>query len=93
MYFLDTIKAFIDKIFAVPIAFLDLAIEKLSGLSLVTAQGLDFNGYLSIFGDLPSEWQLVISSLLISMVLFITLLSVKALMRVYFASKEGVKWW
>lgn len=93
MYFLDTLKAFIDKTFAVPIAFLDLAIEKLAGLSLVTAQGLDFNGYLSIFGDLPSEWQLVISSLLISMVLFITLLTIKSLMRVYFAAKEGVKWW
>lgn len=92
--FLDAVKSFIDKIFAVPIAFLDLCIEKLSGLSLVTAQGLNFSAYLGlVFGDLPYEWQLVISSLLIGLVLLITLLTVKAFMRMYYAAKEGVKWW
>lgn len=93
MYFLDAIKSFIDKIFRPPIAFLDLAIQKLKGVYLVTAQGLNVNQYLSIFGDLPREWQMVISSLLISMVLLTTLLIVRVLMRMYFATKEGVKWW
>lgn len=93
MYFLDAIRSFIDKIFKPPIAFLDLAIQKLQGLYLVTAQGLNVNQYLSIFGDLPREWQMVISSLLLSMVLLTTLLIVRVLMRMYFATKEGVKWW
>lgn len=93
MYFLDAIISFINKIFKPPIAFLDLAIQKLRGAYLVTAQGLNVNQYLSIFGDLPREWQLVISSLLISMVLFCTLLTVRVLMRMYYQTKEGVKWW
>lgn len=91
--FLYAIKSFIDKIFGPPIAFLDLAIKKLQEVQMVTARGLNVNQYLSIFGDLPSEWQMVISSLLISMVLLSTLLFIRVLMRMYFATKEGVKWW
>ena len=94
MYFLDAVKSFIDKIFNVPIAFLDLTIEKLSSIGLVTAQGLNVNNYLGlIFGDLPSEWQLVITSLLGGLVLLISLLMIRSLFRMYFAAKEGVKWW
>lgn len=93
MYFYNAIVSFINKIFKPPIAFLNLAIEKLQGVYLVTAQGLNVNQYLSIFGDLPREWQLVISSLLISMVLLSVLLIVRVLMRMYYQTKEGVKWW
>lgn len=89
----DTIKSFIDKIFQPPISFLDLAIERLESISLVTAQGLNFSQYLSIFGDLPAEWQLVLTSLLGSMVLLGSLLLVRVLMRMYFSVKQGVKWW
>lgn len=89
----EAIKSFIDKIFSPPISFLDLAREKLQGVQLVMGQGLNVNEYLSIFGDLPSEWQLVISSLLISMVLLSILLLVKVLLRLYFAVKGGVQWW
>lgn len=76
-----------------PISFLDLAIEKLQGAYIVTAQGLNIYQYLSIFGDLPNEWQMVISSLLVSVVLLATLLIVRVLMRMYYQAKEGVKWW
>lgn len=93
MNFFEAIKSFIDKIFAPSIAFLDLAIEKLQSVYLVIAQGLNVNQYFSIFGDLPTEWQLVISSLLISMVLLSSLLIIRVLMRMYYQTKEGVKWW
>lgn len=89
----ETIKSFIDKIFSVPISFLDLAIEKLGGTGQVIAQGLNVGSYLSIFGDLPREWQLVITSLMGSLVLFISLFLVIVIMRMYYAVKEGVKWW
>lgn len=92
--FLDAVKSFINKVFQVPIAFLDLCIEKLSSISMVTRQGLDVRRYLRlVFGDLPSEWQLVITSLLSSLVLLITLLMIKAFIRMYYAAKDGVKWW
>lgn len=94
MYFLDGVKSFIDKIFGVPIAFLDLAIERLSNLSLITAQGLNVNNYLGlVFGDMPGVWQLVITSLLGGLVLLISLILIRAIMRMYYAAKEGVKWW
>lgn len=87
------IKSFIDKIFQPPIAFLELAIEKLENVYVVTAQGLNISQYLSIFGDLPSEWQMVLASLLLSTVLLASLLMVRTLMRMYFTVKQGVKWW
>lgn len=89
----ETIKSFIDKIFSVPISFLDLAIEKLDGIGTVIGQGLNVSSYLSIFGDLPKEWQMVVTSLMASMVLFMSLFLIIAIMRMYYAVKEGVKWW
>lgn len=94
MYFLDVVKQFIDKVFSVPIAFLDLIIERLASVGLVVAQGLNINAYLAlVFGDMPPEWQGVISSLLLSLVLLISLLTIKSLSRMYYAVKEGAKWW
>lgn len=89
----DTIRDFIDKIFNPPISFLDLAIEKLQDVQLVTAQGLDLGAYFAIFGDMPAVWQLVVSSILISTVMLGTLLIFRSIMRLYYSLKEGVKWW
>lgn len=87
------IHGFIDKIFKPPISFLNMAIEKIQGVQLVTAQGLDIGKYFSVFGDLPSSWQLVVSSILISTVLLGSLLIFRSVMRMYYSIKEGVKWW
>lgn len=87
------VRGFIDKIFNPPISILNLAIEKLQDVRLVTAQGLDIGKYFSVFGDLPTSWQLVVSSILISTVLLGTLLIFRSIMRMYIAIKEGVQWW
>ncbi|WP_117161271.1 hypothetical protein [Paraliobacillus sp. X-1268] len=89
----DTIISFIDKIMQPPISFLDMAIDRLQGIQMVTAQGLDLSKYLYVFGDMPTAWQLVITSLLISTVLLGSLLIYRSIMRIYYAAKEGVKWW
>ncbi|MGG5253526.1 hypothetical protein ACQYAD_08525 [Neobacillus sp. SM06] len=87
------IHAFLDKIFGPPISFLDMGIEKLQNVNLVTAQGLDVGKYLSVFGDMPAAWQLVISSILISSVLLGSLLIFRSIVRLYYSLKEGIKWW
>jgi len=87
------IKSFVDKIFGTPISFLELAIEKIRTAALISSQGLNINQYLSIFGDLPRAWQMVISSALLATVLLGTLLIFRSLMRMYYSVKEGVKWW
>jgi hypothetical protein len=87
------IHSFIDKIFKPPITFLNLAIEKLQDIQLVTAQGLNIGKYFSVFGDLPTAWQLVVSSILLSTVLLGSLLVFRSVMRMYYSIKEGVKWW
>lgn len=87
------IHSFIDHIFQPPIAFLNLAIEKLQDVQLVTAQGLDIGSYFQVFGDLPTSWQLVVSSILLSTVLLGSLLVFRSVMRMYYSIKEGVKWW
>lgn len=93
MNVLDTITSFINKIFQPPIAFLDLAIEQLGNVQLTTAQGLNIGQYFAVFGDLPTHFQLVVSSILLSTVLLGSLLTFRSVIRIYFAIKEGVKWW
>lgn len=89
----EVIREWIDGIFAPVHSFLDLAVERLQEVSLVTAQGLDVGQYLSVFGDLPQSWQLVVQSLLLSCVVIGSLFMFRAVMRLYFAKKDGVKWW
>ncbi|WP_337588265.1 hypothetical protein [Virgibacillus salexigens] len=72
---------------------MNLAIEKLREAQMVTAQGLDVGQYLKVFGDMPTAFQLVISSILVSTVLLGTLLMFRSIMRIYYAVKEGAKWW
>lgn len=93
MNVLDTITNFIDKIFQPPIAFLDLAIEQLQNVQMTTAQGLNLGQYFAVFGDLPLHFQLVVSSILISTVMLGSLILFRSVLRLYFAIKEGVKWW
>lgn len=89
----ETIRSWIDSIFSPFHSFLDIGIERLRDISLVTAQGLDIGSYLSIFGDMPGAWQIVIVSLLGSVVLLGGLLIFRSIMRIYYGMKEGVKWW
>lgn len=87
------IKTFIDKIFQPPLAFLDMASEKLQSVQLVTAQGINIGQYFAVLGDLPTAFQLVVSSILLSAVLLGSLLIFRSVMRIYYGLKEGVKWW
>ncbi|KIQ93627.1 hypothetical protein LH47_02308 [Anoxybacillus thermarum] len=89
----EQIRSFIDKIFNPPITFLDMAIDKLRAVGQITAQGLNIGKYLAIFGDMPTAWQLVISSALMSVVILGSLLIFRSVMRLYYSLKEGVKWW
>lgn len=87
------IKRFVDSVFRPPIAFLDMAIERLSNINMVTAQGINFGKYISFFRDMPYSWQLVVSSLLLTTTLLGALILVKVMLRLYFTVKGGVKWW
>lgn len=89
----EKITEFVNKIFDPVFSFLDLGVEKLREVQLVTSQGLNVGKYLSIFGDMPTAWQLVISSILLSTVLLGSLLIFRSVVRLYYSAKEGVKWW
>ncbi|GIN62759.1 hypothetical protein J27TS8_27520 [Robertmurraya siralis] len=89
----EKIMEFVDKIFNPIFSFLDLGIEKLREIQLVASQGLNIGQYLSVFGDMPTAWQLVISSILLSTVLLGSLLIYRSVVRLYYSAKEGVKWW
>lgn len=89
----ETIRRFIDNVFDPVLTFIQLAKEKLNDISLITRQGLNVGKYLSVFGDMPNSWQLVISSALISVSFIGGLLIFRSLARLYFSIKEGVKWW
>lgn len=87
------IKRFVDAVLKPPIAFLDMAIERLTLANSVVARGLNFQSYLGVFGDLPTAWQLVIMSITLSGTLLGGLIVTKLFLRLYFAVKGGVKWW
>lgn len=90
---LAQIKSFLDKIFRPPIAFLEMAKERLDAAGSIVGRGLNVKQYLSVFGDLPTIWQSVISSLLIATVLLISLVIFRSIMRLYYATKEGIQYW
>lgn len=89
----DTIVSFINKIFKPPIDTLNLAIERLRDVQLISSQGINIGKYFAVLGDLPPAWQAVVSSLLASVVLLGSLLIFRSVMRMYYSIKEGVKWW
>jgi hypothetical protein len=93
-YFLPgPIKNFIDSIFAPPLEFLTLAQSYLDRTSLIAGHGINLNNYFGFFGYLPSSLQAVVNSLLASVVLLAILQLVKAIMRMYYAFKDGAVWW
>ncbi|GAB6633292.1 hypothetical protein ACQVQT_28680 [Bacillus paranthracis] len=89
----EKLHSFVDSIFQPIISFLDLCIEKIQGINMVVATGIDVGRYLSVFGDMPSPWQKVIISMLASVTLLGSLLIFRSAMRMYYSIKEGVKWW
>lgn len=89
----DTIKNFTDRIFNTPKALLDLARQKLVNANQMTAQGINLQSYLHVLGDMPAEWQRVITSVLIGIVVIMGLLLFRVLMRLYYAAKDGIKYW
>lgn len=90
---IETLRSFINMIFQPPITFLDLATENLRNVNMVTARGIDLSNYTRIFNDMPTEWQIALQSLFISVVVIGTLLLFRLSVRTYFAIKAGVKWW
>lgn len=89
----EKLHSFVDSIFQPILSFLNLCIEKLQGINLVVATGIDVGRYLSVFGDMPGVWQKVIISILASVTLLGGLLIFRSVMRMYYSVKEGVKWW
>ena len=83
----EKIREFLDGIFGTPISFLEIGIEKLRSVQLTTAQGINVGKYLSIFGDMPTAWQMVISSILLSTVLLGSLLIFRSVARLYYSTK------
>lgn len=89
----DPVRNFIDSIFAAPVAFLQLIIDTLDGVSLVAGRGINMNNYFGFFGYLPASWRAVVQSLLAMIVLLGMLWVIRAVWDMYMKVKSGVKWW
>ena len=87
------VRNFFDSIFAPPIRFLQMALEYLNHASLVAGHGISLDNYFGFFNYLPGSWVAVVNSILASIVLLAILQLVRAIMRMYFTVKDGVKWW
>lgn len=87
------VKNFIDSIFGAPLSWLKLMQDMISNAGQVVGKGINLNNYFSFFGYLPSEWQLVVKSLLASIVLLAVLFMVKAAWDMYLRVKGSAQWW
>lgn len=87
------IRNFIDSIFAPPISFLQMCLDYLNSIALIAGHGINLNNYFGVFAYLPTAFQSVINSLLASIIFLAILQLVKAILRMYFTVKSGVKWW
>lgn len=93
-YFLPApLRNFINSIFNGPLEFLKLAIKYLNEVSLVAGRGINLNNYFVFFNYLPSSLQAVLNSLIASLILLAVLQLVKVIIRMYYAIKDGSKWW
>ncbi|KGP85292.1 MULTISPECIES: hypothetical protein [unclassified Paenibacillus] len=93
-YFLPTpLRNFIDSIFNGPLTFLKLAIQYLNEVSLVAGRGISLQNYFGFISYLPTPFQAVVNSLLSGIILLAVLQLVKVIIRMYYAIKDGSKWW
>jgi hypothetical protein len=87
------LRDFVDTIFNPPIEILNNAVTYLDRISMIAGKGINLNNYLSFMNYLPASFQMVVNSLLASVIFLAILQIVRAIVSLYFSIKEGVKWW
>lgn len=83
----------VDTILGPVIQILTLARDYLENVSLVAARGLNLDYFLGPISMLPSEWRMLIGSIISSTFLLLGVISARKIYGMYLALKEGVKWW
>lgn len=86
-------RNFVDSIFDPVIQFLQLMIDKLSGIGTVSAKGVRLDHYFGFFSILGPAWTGVISSLLVSLLFVGILYMIQKNSRVLLWFKDLIKWW
>lgn len=89
----QSIKNFIDSIFAAPKSFLTLMWDMLNNTSNTIGHGINLNNYFGFFSYLPTEWQSVVQSALAAIVLLAILFLVRSAWDMYIKVKGSVQWW
>lgn len=84
---------FVDSIFAPVLQFLQLMIDRLSGIGTIAAKGVRLDHYLGFFSILGPAWTGVISSLLTALFFLFTLYVIQKNSRVLLWFKDLIKWW
>lgn len=89
----QTVKNFIDAIFSPVTTFLQMITDYLGEISLIAGKGINLGQYLSFYSYLPQSMQLVLTSVISSVIFLAILQLIKAIMRMYYSAKDAVKWW
>jgi hypothetical protein len=88
-----TVRNFFDSIFNPPIEFLQMGVDSLTNVSMITGKGINLNNYLGFYSYFPASIQSVLNSLISAIIFLAVLQLVKAIFRMYFLAKDGAKWW
>lgn len=89
----EPVRHFIDAIFGPPTAILELVRDRLNAAALPLGRGISIGNYFSFFGYLPTEWRMLVQSILASITLLATLWLARSLWDLYLRIKNSTKWW
>jgi hypothetical protein len=88
-----SVRNLFDSIFNPPISFLQMGIDSLTHVSLISGKGISLNNYLGFFSYFPASIQAVLNALISAIIFLAVLQCVKAIFRMYFLAKDGAQWW
>lgn len=89
----QSVRNFLDSIFAAPEAFVRQMKAMLSNAGTVSSHGINLSNYFSFFAYLPAEWQMLIHQILSGITLLAILFLVRSLWDMYLRYKASGKWW
>lgn len=84
----------IDSIFGPAVTFLEKVKDYLINTeNLISARKLTLDYFLGPVSMISSEWRILISSVITTLILITTIFVAKKIYALYLNLKEGVKWW
>lgn len=89
----NLMHALIDSIFNPITGFLQMGIDYLDRISLISSRGLYLGNFLGPVAFLGQKWTMLLTNLVAAAILLATVAVTVTVWRGYLQAKSGLKWW